>query len=410
MIARCVLNRRRGAVLVTFAMALIVIFGFMGLAFDVGRLYLARNEAQAFCDAAALAGAVMLNGKKPDLALDAVDGTFMGSTGTWKRFDFQNTGFTNYTVKFAQDSADGPFVELARGANAAGYRFIEVTATASLPMYLSPILTGVNQRNAAARAVGAQVKKDYWDEGLAPFAPKGHCSDSGTSYGLKPCAGDPDAGLVECPVDVQPYSACPAQSQYTLRWGANAWSQSFKNYRPTIDDGQWCAGDQVHNDPAYNPAAGCTGADCYQGTLGYALAEWYKFGTGWVDGTGFFNTANISSANDYATLISGAMGTPIDLNTEFQTFAGQEPKQVQSISTPLDDRAQLGPPQSYVYMPIIDPITGIIKTIGAFELIPGGYGGGGNGNWCAVYRGQCTYPICTDQVKQDGIYEIRLVR
>lgn len=403
--------RRRGAVLIMFSLTIVVIFGFIGLAFDLGRVILSRNEAQSFCDSAALAGAVMLDGTTPDRALDAVNGIYMTASNTaWKRYEFQNTDFAGYTVKFSQTGVDGSFVTLARGANAAGFRFIEVIAPTTLPMYLAPVLTGNFTQDAGARAVAAQVRKTRWDEGLAPFAPKGHCSDTGL-YGLQPCAGAPDARLQICDPDTVPNVAnCPPQTVYTLRWQANNWSQSFKDYRPTIDDSSWCSGDRLQYDPACGGT--CTAADAYNnagGTLGYALAEWYKFGTTkWVDGTGFFTTGSVQGANDYRQLLEGSMGAPVDLNQMLPGFDGVEPQQVSAIKAELTDMAALGPPDSYVYVPLIDPINGTIVNFGMFELIPGAYGP--NNNWCAVYRGKCTFGVCQGQVLQDGIYEIRLVR
>src|SRR5215471_16995441 len=54
--------RQRGAVLVWFALSFLSLIGFIGVAVDVGRMYIVRNEAQSFADAAALAAAAELNG------------------------------------------------------------------------------------------------------------------------------------------------------------------------------------------------------------------------------------------------------------------------------------------------------------------------------------------------------------
>ena len=48
---------KRGFVLLTLTVSIIVIMGFLGLVLDLGRAYVAKNEAQAFTDAAALAAA-----------------------------------------------------------------------------------------------------------------------------------------------------------------------------------------------------------------------------------------------------------------------------------------------------------------------------------------------------------------
>jgi uncharacterized membrane protein len=53
---------QRGFVLIAMAVALLLLVAMMGLAFDVGRIYIARNEAQVFTDAAAMAAAAKLDG------------------------------------------------------------------------------------------------------------------------------------------------------------------------------------------------------------------------------------------------------------------------------------------------------------------------------------------------------------
>src|SRR5579862_2114054 len=56
-------NRRdRGFILVTVALAAVAVFGFLGLAVDLGRMYIVKNETQSYADAAALAAALQLNG------------------------------------------------------------------------------------------------------------------------------------------------------------------------------------------------------------------------------------------------------------------------------------------------------------------------------------------------------------
>ena len=55
---------QRGAVAITFAFSLLVLFGFMALVFDLGRTYVVRTELQNAADAAALAGAKELNQTK----------------------------------------------------------------------------------------------------------------------------------------------------------------------------------------------------------------------------------------------------------------------------------------------------------------------------------------------------------
>lgn len=67
-------RKRRGFVLVAMSVTMLLLLAVMGLAFDVGRIYIARNEAQVFTDAAAMAAASKLDGTQAglDRARDAV--------------------------------------------------------------------------------------------------------------------------------------------------------------------------------------------------------------------------------------------------------------------------------------------------------------------------------------------------
>ena len=53
---RNIINSQKGAIIVIFALALIVLVGFAALGTEVGRWYLTRAELSKGVDAAALAG------------------------------------------------------------------------------------------------------------------------------------------------------------------------------------------------------------------------------------------------------------------------------------------------------------------------------------------------------------------
>lgn len=55
--------------LIAMSVTMLLLLAVMGLAFDVGRIYIARNEAQVFTDAAAMAAASKLDGTKAGIGL-----------------------------------------------------------------------------------------------------------------------------------------------------------------------------------------------------------------------------------------------------------------------------------------------------------------------------------------------------
>jgi uncharacterized membrane protein len=64
-----VVKKERGFVLIAMSVTMLLLLAVMGLAFDVGRIYVARNEAQVFTDAAAMAAASKLDGTKAGIGL-----------------------------------------------------------------------------------------------------------------------------------------------------------------------------------------------------------------------------------------------------------------------------------------------------------------------------------------------------
>ena len=77
-------RRRRGYILVALCLSLSFLLGVSGLALDIGRMYVTKNEAQAYVDSAALAAARQLDGTAAGLTRAT---TAAGSdTDKW-RFD-----------------------------------------------------------------------------------------------------------------------------------------------------------------------------------------------------------------------------------------------------------------------------------------------------------------------------------
>lgn len=386
--------RRRGVVLILFAISAVVIFGFIGLAFDLGRLYIVRNEAQGYCDAAALAAASMLDGTINGInaaRTAAQTGQYYASSGAWKAYHFQNTQFQNVTVEFATqyvaaNPSSGDWTQSP--ADGAGYRFVRVTTSGQVPMYLSPILTGQSTGTAAASAVAAQVKMTTMDQGLVPFAPFAHCT-TGTEI---------PGGLPACNLNADPYlgfQLTDPPQRYTFRWGANTFQQTFKNNEmQTSELVNWCQGDVQANG----------------GQFPYQLLEVWKHDSKLLqDKTGFWSSDQVAgNANNYAEMISGWQGEPVDVSENLPGF-DTGPPQISSIAKALEDRGNMPDPGDIVYAPIVDPITGQVLAFFCFRVLTS-YSPNGNANWCAEFVGGCQFGSGRDTVNQDGVYEIRLVR
>src|SRR3954464_14192131 len=91
-------KKQKGFVLIGMAVGMLLLLATLGLAFDFGRIYIARNEAQVFTDAAAMTAASKLDGTDAGLdhARQAVSRLPM-------RWNLGTKSFTGVTVEFSPD-------------------------------------------------------------------------------------------------------------------------------------------------------------------------------------------------------------------------------------------------------------------------------------------------------------------
>jgi len=90
--------RRRGFVLIAMSVAMLLMLAMIGMAFDFGRIYIARNEAQVFTDAAAMTAASKLDGTG-----DSVERARGAVARLPMRWNLGTQEFTGITVEFSGD-------------------------------------------------------------------------------------------------------------------------------------------------------------------------------------------------------------------------------------------------------------------------------------------------------------------
>jgi Flp pilus assembly protein TadG len=161
----------KGFVLLSAAAALILLLGMCGLAVDVGRMYITKNETQAYADSAALDAATKLDGTAT--GIQNATAAVAASVNTWQ---FNTTSFTGTTVDFSQDGATG---WSTNPSNPANYGYARVTATAqNLGLFFLPVVGTPQRTNIAAIAVAGQILVSGFNgnsnAGIFPFSPIAH--------------------------------------------------------------------------------------------------------------------------------------------------------------------------------------------------------------------------------------------
>lgn len=180
--------KQRGFSLLMMACSAVVMVGMLGLTFDVGRMFITKNELQTFADAAALAAAAALTGAKS--GVDSANAVALtGPLGATRpnAVNFETNRITNVTTGFGT-SPTGTFASYATAyiPNTNTYRFVRVTATASVPVYFLVVLPNVaSQHTLSATATAGQRAVDgFSNGGLEPFSPAAHTPADTTHFGF----------------------------------------------------------------------------------------------------------------------------------------------------------------------------------------------------------------------------------
>jgi hypothetical protein len=159
--------RRSGVIVFLVAIALAFVVGLAGLVTDLGRMYITKSELQAFVDAAALAGIVPLDGTKKGINNSKKDAAL----------DVNHWGFGTETVptkviEYATTLA-GPWDTNPTDAN--GVRYIRVTASADMPLYLTQVIPTVGSSQViSATATAGMIPQLAIGDGVFPVSPDVH--------------------------------------------------------------------------------------------------------------------------------------------------------------------------------------------------------------------------------------------
>jgi hypothetical protein len=341
-------------VLVLFALMAITLFAAIGMSVDIGRMFIAKHEAQVFTDAGALAAALQLDGTTQGTlnALAAVD----NSSNRWDLGTRQFSGsLASHTVKFATSSS-GPWLSQSSLPNPpTAYKFVQVQASVSVKLYFAGVVIPQASQTVKASSVAGQTPITKMYQGAFPFTPMAFD------------ATDPTVGFTQ---DVQ----------YTIRY------PSGKNKPP-------CAGDQgFHTRDSSD--RGYWG-DNSASVIRQRIVDDYQSGA--------------------VAIIGQSIGLSGGAKTSESSYLDERSLQDpdQTSMTWADYKASnTANGRRLVVMPITNYNTGIALGFASFLLLPAGnYDHTGNAAWCAVYVGPWTQDQKLGGASTTaGAYQVELVQ
>ena len=395
----------QGFVLVACMVCAVVLFGMAGLAIDVGRMYITKNEAQSFADSAALYAAQQLDGTTAGIT--AADNAVKTNPNAW---NFGTTAFTGTITEYSADGSTGWLTsDKVTVAQAANMRYVRVTPIVNnMALFFLPVTGTGTTATIKAQAVGGQVLLGCVSCGGAGGAAAGGAATSAAMGGAGASSGSPILFPYSpiANVDATNSSQLPATGdpfgftrdvQYDLKWPSSPQvGQTGNNKVP-------CGGD--NNTAMVNRQNGA----------GSQLGEIV------------LNSASAIS-NDILTL-DDAVGVSIKINQSVNPTTGDKNKEVKALN---DRAAQDTDNTSVTYTDYLNNtsnhgngrrlITVIVNSgysnssgtsyssdqqaIGLgyaqFLLLPTGsytQNGGSNNPWCAVYVG----PAPTTDTPDGGV-------
>jgi hypothetical protein len=174
----------RGFSLIMIAVCSVVMFGMLGLTTDLGRVYIVKNELQAFVDASSVAAALQLNGSQAGLtAADAAAASGPpGPAGTYNGWHFDSVKVPTPSVSYST-TYGGSYFSSSSGSVDPEARFVQVQATASSPIYFLTIIPGIGTSLAVSALATAGLSSQTslpagGTDGAAPFSPDAHNATS----------------------------------------------------------------------------------------------------------------------------------------------------------------------------------------------------------------------------------------
>ena len=152
--------------------------GMLGLAVDAGRMFICKDELQAFVDASAMAAVARLDGTQAGLTA-ANNLATAGPLGATKPNGYNfgtstvSTVTNTYATSFTGSTYDSYATASAPATN--NYRFIRVTASANVPLNFLPVMPGISSlMSLTATATAGENPSSTLSGNMLPFAPDAH--------------------------------------------------------------------------------------------------------------------------------------------------------------------------------------------------------------------------------------------
>jgi hypothetical protein len=371
--------------MLTTVVSIFALIGMLGLSVDLGRVYIAKHEAQAYADITAVSAVRHLNGKQT--GIDAAAAELTNSTNKWN-FDTQLFDSSIRLIEYSTTQT-GPWQATpTSGAGSkpfANYAFVRVTATPSVNLAFLPAVGTALTQQVTGQAVAGIVPQTFPAGGYLPFTPFAH-NPLDSNFGFR------------------------VGEEYGFLWPGNI--SNMPQGENNACHGDTVDSNEVDNWPLYNSSdntvVGGSQRGYFQLQAASAISDAILGGT----------QTDPLAVNDYITLTNGqkqAEQNALATRASYDTDPAPYVYDTTGTSPVVNGQTYHGNDMRLVVMPVNDRniVNGTVKVIGfASFLLPLSYPNGGNKAWCAIYMGSMTEGGDGSGTPFDvgGAYVVRLVQ
>ncbi len=180
----------RGFSLMLIALSVFVMIGMLGLAIDMGRIFIYKSELQTFADNSAMGAIAKMDGSQSGIqGANSMALTGPGGAALANKVNFDSATISTVNTSYATSFA-GTYDSYATASAPAtnSYRFLKVTASANVNLNFLPVLPGIATAYtvSASATSGQMALSALTNGGLLPFAPDAHNAADLVNFGLTP--------------------------------------------------------------------------------------------------------------------------------------------------------------------------------------------------------------------------------
>ena len=379
----------RGFTMIVTAAGLFMLVGMLGLAVDVGRVYIVKSEGQAYADIAAIAAARNLDGKASGIS--AAQSEVSNSTNKWL---FGTKSFTDgiRTVEFGIKTSNATSCSAVATWTAApsspytNYGCVRVTVTPPVDLAFMPIFGTAYTQTVTSRAVAGVVPQTFPLGGFMPFTPFAHQPNCSATVTVG-CDSTGNYGML-------------IGEEYGFHWPGNI-----------NGVGNACQGDRVgwnmynFSDQVAGSTRGYFELQSASSIADAILGAKQTLALSVGDVLNMTNGSKQSMAN--------ALNTRTSYDTDQTTYAAVTPSTPPGVAPAYHGnnmREVVMPVNSGPYTSAAYPTPYTVLGFASYLLYTNYTVGGGNKAWCAIYMGSSTNGGSGGVFGVAGAYVVRLTQ